>query len=72
MSTPSRRRVLEEVDLERRRFFGTAATVLATTWLGAGTWADPHVNARRTPDVREDTVAKNPAFGTLKHIDDGC
>ena len=71
MPAAGKRRSPDDIDRDRRRFFGTAAMVLATTWLGADTWTDPQVNEGRTAGVPKSIAPRNPTFGTLKHIEAG-
>ena len=61
-------RIADEVDRDRRRFFGTAAMAVASTQLGMITPAAAQRMEAKMPAIKPGT---NTSFGPLKQIDAG-
>ena len=61
-------RIADEVNRDRRRFFGTAAMAVASTQLGMITPAAAQRMEAKMPAIKPGT---NTSFGPLKQIDAG-
>jgi pimeloyl-ACP methyl ester carboxylesterase len=61
----------DEIDHERRRFFGTAALTIAATQFGLNSSAEAQPQSRKTLDARDFKPGTNTSFAPLKQIDAG-
>jgi pimeloyl-ACP methyl ester carboxylesterase len=61
-------RMVEEINLQRRRFFGTAALTVAAAQLGMLGSADAQTS-EANPDAATSMQRTNPSFSPLKQID---
>jgi pimeloyl-ACP methyl ester carboxylesterase len=60
-----------EINHERRRFFGAAAMTIAAAQFGLNSSAEAQQEKRKTPDARAFKPGTNTSFASLKQIDAG-
>jgi pimeloyl-ACP methyl ester carboxylesterase len=60
-----------EINHERRRFFGAAAMTIAAAQFGLNSLAEAQQERRKTPDARGFKPGTNTTFASLKQIDAG-
>ena len=61
----------DQVDHNRRRFFGTAVTTLVATQFASNTSADAQTLAQKMPEPRPAGAGGHTSFGSLKQINAG-